>query len=58
MLGARVCRGAWRDAPLPQREVGNLALLRRSRNHRVAVIHSKRLSRNLTPQASATTQLT
>ena len=30
--GARVCRGAWRYAPLPQREVGNLALLRRSRN--------------------------
>ncbi len=29
--GARVCRGAWRYAPLPQREVGNLALLRRSR---------------------------
>ena len=40
--GARVCRGAWRYAPLPQREVGNLALLRRSRNHRVAVINSKR----------------
>ena len=30
--GARVCRGAWRYAPLPQREVGNLALQRRSRD--------------------------
>ena len=29
--GAWVCRGAWRYAPLPQREVGNLALRRRSR---------------------------
>ena len=34
--GARVCRGAWRYAPLPQREVGNLALLRRSRIRRAA----------------------
>ncbi len=23
-----MCRGAWRDAPLPQREVGNLAICR------------------------------
>ena len=29
--GARVCRGAWRYAPLPQREAGSLALQRRSR---------------------------
>ena len=34
--GARVCRGAWRYAPLPQREVGNLAPLRRSRICRAA----------------------
>ena len=37
--GARVCRGAWRYAPLPQREVGNLALQRRSRFCRVAALH-------------------
>ena len=26
--GARVCRGAWRYAPLPQREAGSLAFCR------------------------------
>ncbi len=39
--GARVCRGAWRYAPLPQREVDNLALQRRSRIFsRVAAIQA------------------